>query len=59
MFCFVATANINGANDDTGLYQGVQRQNAAFLYRFILCEIGYPKEDVEQKTFKTQISSSP
>ena len=59
MFRFVATANSNGAGDDTGLYQGVQRQNAAFLDRFILCEIGYPKADVEKKLLRSKFSLLP
>jgi cobaltochelatase CobS len=47
MFRFVATANTNGSSDDTGLYQGTLRQNAAFMDRFWLCEIGYPKNTLE------------
>ncbi|UQZ88025.1 cobalamin synthase [Deltaproteobacteria bacterium Smac51] len=47
MFRFVATANTNGASDETGLYQGTLRQNLAFLDRFILCEVGYPKPELE------------
>lgn len=48
MFRFVATANTNGSGDETGLYQGTQRQNLAWLDRFTLCEIGYPSPDVEK-----------
>lgn len=48
MFRFVATANTNGGGDDTGLYQGAQRQNLAWLDRFVMCEIGYPSPDVEK-----------
>ena len=48
MFRFAATANTNGGGDDTGLYQGTQRQNLAWLDRFMLCEVGYPKPDVEK-----------
>ena len=47
MFRFAATANTNGASDETGLYQGALRQNLAFLDRFILCEVGYPQPDME------------
>jgi len=47
MFRFVATANTNGASDATGLYQGTLRQNLAFMDRFWLCEIGYPKPQME------------
>ena len=59
MFRFVATANSNGAGDETGLYQGVQRQNAAFLDRFILCEMGYPKAEVEQTLIKSRFPVLP
>lgn len=48
MFRFVATANTNGSGDDTGLYQGTQRQNIAWLDRFMLCEMGYPVPEVEK-----------
>ena len=58
-FRFVATANSNGAGDDTGLYQGVVRQNAAFLDRFTLCEMGYPDAAVEQKLLKHRFSTLP
>jgi cobaltochelatase CobS len=47
MFRFVATANTNGTSDETGLYHGTLRQNCAFMDRFRLCEIGYPKPEAE------------
>ena len=47
MFRFAATANTNGSSDETGLYQGVLRQNLAFLDRFMLCEVGYPTLEME------------
>lgn len=47
MFRFIATANSNGASDETGLYQGVLRQNLAFMDRFIVTEITYPSRQVE------------
>lgn len=48
MFRFVTTANSNGGSDSTGLYQGVLRQNLAFMDRFVLVEAGYLDEKVEQ-----------
>ena len=48
MFRFAATANTNGGGDETGLYQGTQRQNIAWLDRFMLCELRYPEPDVEK-----------
>ena len=59
MFRFVATANTNGAGDDTGLYQGAQRQNLAWLDRFIICEVGYPAADVEKKLLAQRFPSLP
>lgn len=59
MFRFVATANTNGAGDDTGLYQGAQRQNLAWLDRFTICEVGYPAADVEKKLLAQRFPSLP
>ncbi|ABB39716.1 ATPase associated with various cellular activities AAA_5 [Oleidesulfovibrio alaskensis G20] len=47
MFRFVATANTNGASDESGLYQGTLRQNIALMDRFYLCEVGYPAQETE------------
>ena len=58
-FRFVATANSNGGGDETGLYQGVQRQNAAFLDRFMLCEIGYPKAELEENILRRKFPKFP
>ncbi len=49
MFRLFATGNSAGAGDDSGLYQGVRRQNLAFLDRFRMVEIGYPKPELEEK----------
>lgn len=59
MFRFVATANTNGGGDDTGMYQGVQRQNAAFLDRFTLCEMGYPDSQVETDLLQRRFPALP
>lgn len=47
MFLFAATANSNGASDHSGLYQGVLRQNIAFMDRFFLVESDYMAEAEE------------
>ena len=59
MFRLVATANTNGGGDDTGLYQGTQRQNLAWLDRFTICEVGYPSADVEKSLLARRFSSLP
>jgi cobaltochelatase CobS len=52
MFRFVATANSNGGSDHTGLYQGVLRQNMAFMDRFMLVECSYMSEEEELDILK-------
>lgn len=52
MFRFVATANSNGGSDHTGLYQGVLRQNMAFMDRFMLVECSYMSESEELDILK-------
>lgn len=47
LFRFAATANTNGGGDDSGLYQGTQRQNLAFADRFVLSSMSYPQPQVE------------
>lgn len=59
MFRFAATANTNGAGDETGLFQGTQRQNAAFLDRFILCKMEYPDAEVEKKLLQKRYPNMP
>lgn len=59
MFRFIATDNTNGAGDDTGLYQGTQRQNIAFADRFTLCEMGYPDSEVEKRLLAKKVPSLP
>ena len=59
MFRFVATANTNGAADDTGLYQGTLRQNLAFMDRFWLCEIGYPDAEAEAQLLERRAPALP
>jgi cobaltochelatase CobS len=59
MFRLVATANTNGGGDDTGLYQGTQRQNLAWLDRFTICEVGYPSAEVEKRLLARRFPSLP
>ena len=59
LFRFAATANTNGGGDETGLYQGTQRQNLAFADRFILCEVGYPDPAVEEKLLRQRFPALP
>ena len=59
MFRLVATANTNGGGDDTGLYQGTQRQNLAWLDRFTICEVGYPSAEVEKRLLARGFPSLP
>ena len=59
LFRFAATANTNGGGDETGLYQGTQRQNLAFADRFMLCEMGYPNADVELNLLRQRAPTLP
>ena len=59
MFRLIATANTNGGGDDTGLYQGTQRQNLAWLDRFTICEVGYPSAEVEKRLLARRFPSLP
>jgi cobaltochelatase CobS len=46
-FRVIATGNSAGAGDSTGLYQGVLRQNLAFLDRFRVLQVQYPDPESE------------
>ena len=59
MFRFVATANTNGASDDSGLYQGTLRQNIALMDRFWLCEVGYPDPTTEESLLERMAPDIP
>lgn len=58
-FRFAATANTNGAADPTGLYQGVLRQNLAFMDRFWLVEVGYPEPAAERRILEMAAPDLP
>ena len=59
MFRFIVTANSNGNSDETGLYQGVMRQNIAFMDRFMLVEMDYPKAEVERDLLNRMFPEIP
>ena len=58
-FRLVATGNSAGAGDQSGLYQGVLRQNLAFLDRFRLMEVGYPDPEDEMKLLSDVVPNMP
>lgn len=47
-FRLIATGNSVGQGDPSGLYQGVLRQNVAFLDRFRVVTVDYPSADTEK-----------
>lgn len=58
-FRLVATGNSRGGGDQSGLYQGVLRQNLAFLDRFRLLEIAYPEPEDEMQLLATVVPNMP
>jgi cobaltochelatase CobS len=58
-FRLVATGNSAGCGDQSGLYQGVLRQNLAFLDRFRLMEVGYPEPEDEMKLLAELVPNMP
>jgi cobaltochelatase CobS len=58
-FRVVATGNSAGSGDATGLYQGVLRQNLAFLDRFRVVEVPYPEPVLELSLLKTLVPALP
>ncbi|AFL73596.1 AAA family ATPase [Thiocystis violascens] len=58
-FRVFATGNSAGAGDTTGLYQGVLRQNLAFLDRFRVLQVGYLEPEVELGVLASAVPSLP
>ena len=58
-FRIFATGNSVGAGDGTGLYQGVLRQNLAFMDRFRVVHVGYPDVEIEKQVLLTAVPSMP
>lgn len=59
LFRFVATANSAGCGDDSGLYQGVLRQNLAFMDRFLVLKASYLPDDVEREVIQKAAPGLP
>lgn len=58
-FRLVATGNSAGSGDQSGLYQGVLRQNLAWMDRFRLIEIGYPEKELEMDLLERLVPAIP
>jgi cobaltochelatase CobS len=58
-FRFVATGNTNGGGDRTGLFQGTLQQNAAFMDRMWVVEVGYAVPEVEKEILSSVCPSVP
>lgn len=57
-FRLVATSNSNGSGSD-GMYVGVQRQNLAFLDRFMVIEVDYADTEIEDAILQKIAPSIP
>ncbi len=58
-FRLVVTGNTAGGGDASGLYQGVRRQNLAFLDRFRFTAVGYPEEGLEERILERAVPGFP
>lgn len=58
-FRIMATGNSVGSGDNTGLHQGVQQQNIAFMDRFRVIEVDYPEEQVELSILEKKCPDLP
>ncbi|MBK5968810.1 MULTISPECIES: AAA family ATPase [Thiorhodovibrio] len=58
-FRVIATGNSAGGGDQTGLYQGVLRQNLAFLDRFRVLQVNYPDPETEHAVLDGEVPDLP
>ena len=58
-FRFIANGNSMGSGDSTGLYQGVNQLDIAFMDRFRVVEVDYPTEDVEMMILEKKTPELP
>jgi len=59
LFRLFATGNSAGSGDTSGLYQGVLRQNLAFMDRFRVLHVDYPAPDLEKAVILGAVPSMP
>ncbi len=58
-FRFLANGNSLGSGDSTGLYQGVNQLDIAFMDRFRLVVVDYPSEEIELKILEKKAPDLP
>lgn len=58
-FRVFATGNSAGSGDGSGLYQGVLRQNLAFMDRFRVVQVGYPDAELEKQVILGAVPKMP
>lgn len=58
-FRFIANGNSMGSGDSTGLYQGVNQLDIAFMDRFRVVEVHYPTEEVEMMILEKKTPELP
>jgi cobaltochelatase CobS len=58
-FRVFATGNSAGSGDGSGLYQGVLRQNLAFMDRFRVVHVDYPEPELEKQVILTAVPKLP
>lgn len=51
---FCGTSNTNLRGDETGIYPGAQKQDGAFLQRWVYVKVGYMAADVEKALVKSK-----
>lgn len=58
-FRFIANGNSQGSGDSTGLYQGVNQLDIAFMDRFRVVEVDYPTQDIELNILQAKLPDLP
>jgi cobaltochelatase CobS len=58
-FRFIATGNSVGTGDSTGLHQGVNQLDLAFMDRFRVVEVDYPDEEIEISILAKKVPELP